>query len=165
MIKEFGLQENIARNVIAIDGISRCGKSILSSIIPSLEGVEQLRFITLLEHVVPALALGVMDKSCARSSMRTLMNEIAYDTMLSRNANFRPGDLSGITNYARPGIYVERLTREEGPPVIEELRNKHEFMHESGKKHDCTIGVILVNTRVKFVIPGSPGQRPVSGHR
>ena len=123
MIKEFGLQENIARNVIAIDGISRCGKSILSSIIPSLEGVEQLRFITLLEHVVPALALGVMDKSCARSSMRTLMNEIAYDTMLSRNANFRPGDLSGITNYARPGIYVERLTREEGPPVIEELRN------------------------------------------
>ena len=55
--------------------------------------------------------------------------------------------------------------REHAKMVIEELRNKHEFMHESGKKHDCTIGVILVNTRVKFVIPGSPGQRPVSGER
>jgi hypothetical protein len=63
------------------------------------------------------------------------------------------------------GLLPKMDPREHAKMVIEELRNKHEFMHESGKKHDCTIGVILVNTRVKFVIPGSPGQRPVSGHR
>lgn len=49
--------------------------------------------------------------------------------------------------------------------IMEELRRKHEFTHESGKPVDTTIGVILTNTRVKFVIPGSPGQRPVSGKR
>ena len=52
--------------------------------------------------------------------------------------------------------------------IIEELRAKHTFVHsesEFGKPVDCTIGVILTNVRVKFVIPGSPAQRPIAGHR
>jgi len=70
-----------------------------------------------------------------------------------------------LKKHGAAGLAPKMDPREHAKMVIEELRNKHEFMHESGKKHDCTIGVILVNTRVKFVIPGSPGQRPVSGHR
>jgi hypothetical protein len=55
--------------------------------------------------------------------------------------------------------------RETARQFIEELRKKHTFQHESGKPVDTTIGVILTNTRVKFVIPGSPGQSPVEGKR
>jgi hypothetical protein len=63
------------------------------------------------------------------------------------------------------GLRSRTDPREHARRIIEELRSKHEFTHESGKKHDSTIGVILTNTRVKFVIPGSPGMRPVSGKR
>ena len=63
------------------------------------------------------------------------------------------------------GLRSRTDPREHARLIIEELRSKHEFTHESGKKHDSTIGVILTNTRVKFVIPGSPGMRPVSGKR
>ena len=55
--------------------------------------------------------------------------------------------------------------RENARQFIEALRKKHTFQHESGKPVDTTIGVILTNTRVKFVIPGSPGQSPVEGKR
>lgn len=120
---KFGMPENIARNIVLIDGITRCGKSLFSGILPSLVGFEHLRFLTLLEHIVPAMALGAVSPSYARSTIRTLMNEIAYDTLLSRNANFRPADQTGILNYAQPRVYMERLTHPEGLPVIEKLRS------------------------------------------
>ena len=54
----YGTHENIAHNLIFIDGLTRSGKSFFSGIIPSLERVEHIQFHTLLEHVVPAVGLG-----------------------------------------------------------------------------------------------------------
>jgi hypothetical protein len=121
---QFALQENIAHNLLFVDGITRCGKSIFSSVIGTLEDCEHLRFSTLLEHVVPSLFFGVVDKDFAKSSMRTVFNEMIYDTMLSRNASFRPGDQTSILNYHDPKLYIDRLCREEGDGVIDELRRK-----------------------------------------
>ncbi|HOS45042.1 MAG TPA: sulfotransferase domain-containing protein [Paludibacter sp.] len=136
---EFGMQENIARNIVLIDGITRCGKSLFSGILPSLDKFEHIRFITLLEHVVPAMSLGAINPSCARSMLRTLMNEIAYDTLLSRNANFRPSDQTGILNYPRPQVYMERLTQEEGLPIIEKLRSCN--YHFPFQTHDIMVNL------------------------
>lgn len=120
----FAFQENIAYNLLFVDGITRCGKSIFSSVIGSLEGCEHLRFSTLLEHVVPSLFFKVTDPNFAASSMRTIFNEFAYETLLSRNANFRPDDQTSVLNYYNPRLYIDRLQREEGDNVVEELRSK-----------------------------------------
>ena len=50
--------------------------------------------------------------------------------------------------------------------VIEELQKQHAFELSDAHETDdveTTIGVVLTGTRVKFVIPGSPGARPASG--
>lgn len=120
----FALQENIARNIVFVDGIARCGKSLFSNVIPTLLETEHLRFITMLEHIVPALSLGCIDSNFAKSSLRSLMNEIAYDTLLSRNANFRPDDQTGVLNYYDPKVYIQRLAHKEGDGVVDELRQK-----------------------------------------
>ena len=120
----FALQENICHNLLFVDGITRCGKSIFSSVIGSLEGVEHLRFSTLLEHVVPSLYFGQADPAFVASSMRTVFNEYAYETLLSRNANFRPDDQTSVLNYYDPKLYIDRLCREEGTGVVDELRGK-----------------------------------------
>lgn len=120
----FALQENIASNIVFVDGIARCGKSIFSNVLPTLYGTEQLRFFTLLEHIVPALSLGAIEIELAKSSVRTLMNEVAYDTLLSRNANFRPDDQTSVLNYYDPKLYIQRLVRQEGDEVVEELRKR-----------------------------------------
>lgn len=120
----FALQENISRNVVFIDGITRCGKSLFSNVIPTLAGSEQIQFIALLEHVVPALSAGIISTDYAKSSMRSLMNELAYNMMISRNVNFRPGDQTGVLNHPDGKDYFSRLSKEDGDGVVAELR-KH----------------------------------------
>jgi hypothetical protein len=63
------------------------------------------------------------------------------------------------------GLKATTDPREHAKQIIEELRKKHTFSHEAGKPTDTTVGVILTGMRVKFVIPGSPAQRPVEGKR
>ncbi|MAH84043.1 MAG: hypothetical protein CBB68_06715 [Rhodospirillaceae bacterium TMED8] len=133
---KFALQENIAHNLLFVDGITRCGKSIFSGVIGTIQDCEHLRFTTLLEHIVPSLFFGVIDRDFAKSSMRTIFNEVAYETLLSRNANFRPNDQTSILNYYNPKLYIDRLSHEDGSAVIEKLREKkcifpyqtHDFM-------------------------------------
>jgi hypothetical protein len=63
------------------------------------------------------------------------------------------------------GLAPATTPKEQARRFIEKLREKNAFVHASGKPVDSTIGVILTNVKVKFVIPGSPGQRPVEGKR
>jgi hypothetical protein len=122
---DFALQENISRNVVFIDGITRCGKSLFSNVIPTFLNTEQIQFIALLEHVVPALSLGAISAEYAKSSMRSLMNELAYNMLIARNVNFRPSDQTGVLNHPNGKEYFTRLSKDDGDGVVEELR-KHD---------------------------------------
>lgn len=122
MKMQYGLIENIAKNVVFIDGITRSGKTMFSSILPSFERMEQIQFYTFLEHIIPAFSLGSIDQSLAGSLLRTNMNELAYNLLLSRNVNFRYDDKTGVHNYKDPELYVKRLKRADGPEVVQELR-------------------------------------------
>ena len=124
---DFALQENISRNVVFIDGITRCGKSLFSNVIPTLAKTEQIQFIALLEHIVPGLSMGVIDADYAKSSIRSLMNELAYNMLLSRNVNFRPNDQTGVLNHPDGKEYFSRLSKEDGDGVVSELRNHERF--------------------------------------
>lgn len=120
----FALQENISKNIILIDGITRCGKSLLSNLIPTLKNVEQIQFMVLIEHLIPALSFGVVKKDFVKSSLRTLMNELAYNCLLSRNLNFRKTDQTGVYNHRNINEYLKRLEREEGDEIVKDLRDK-----------------------------------------
>lgn len=125
---KFSLQENISNNVILIDGITRSGKSIFSNIISTFEKTEQIQFFNLLEHIVPSLSLGAINEEFAKTLIRTNMNELAYNRLISRNANFRIDDQTSVLNHVDFKIYFERLARKEGDEITNELRkNNHYF--------------------------------------
>lgn len=119
-----GIQENIAKNLVFVDGISSVGKSLFYGIIPSLEKMEHIQFYYLLEKILPALSLKIIDESFAKSLIRTEMNEFAYNIKLSRNMNFRLDDGSGVFNYKDPKLYFTRLFRktDDRKGVVTELR-------------------------------------------
>ncbi|MAF20563.1 MAG: hypothetical protein CMI55_02690 [Parcubacteria group bacterium] len=124
----FGDHENIARNIIAVDGISRTGKTMLNSIIPSLDCVEHTKNLTFLEHIVPALSMGAINPEFAKVFVRMALNETAYNEHIGRNVNFRYDDLTGIFNYKEPEIYFKRLMKQDGDEIIEELRKSKSFI-------------------------------------
>ena len=55
-----------ASPLVFIDGITRCGKSSLSGILPSLTNMEHIQFSTILELVVPGLFLQKLDTDYAK---------------------------------------------------------------------------------------------------
>lgn len=123
----FALQENLAKRLLFIDGLSRCGKSMLTNIIPSLDRVEHIQFITLIEKIVPGVALGVIDPNFARSMMRTMLNENIYDMRIGRTLNLRIDDQSGILNFKNPSLYFARLAEAAGDAAVEDLRRSDNF--------------------------------------
>lgn len=118
-----GAPENIAKNLVFYDGITRCGKTLFNHILPSLKDFEHMQFYYLLELVVPALYLNKVTPDYAKGLVRVHMNELAYNIRLSRHVNFRKTDESGIANYVKPKLYYNRLKRKEGDDVVAELRN------------------------------------------
>ena len=58
---------SIAKNKIFIDGISRTGKSIFSTILPTFEKMEHIQFFDLVEWLVPATKYGGIKLDYAKS--------------------------------------------------------------------------------------------------
>lgn len=121
MVKCF-LPEDIAKKIVFIDAITRSGKSIFDHIIPSLEGLEHIQYNSLIEQIVPAFSLGLIEETYAKAQIRAWLNELAYNIKLSRNVNFRNNDRSSVLFYRQPEIYKERLSRKDGDDVVNELR-------------------------------------------
>lgn len=139
----YGMCENIAKNLIFIDGIARCGKSLFSGIIPSLQNVEHVQFNLLIEQIIPAFALGTLDEKYSDALLRLHFNELAYNIKLARNVNFRYSDQTGILNYKEPHIYYERLAALEGSEVVEDLRNAETFI--PFQTHDLLVNFQYLN--------------------
>ena len=126
--------ENIAKNLIFIDGITRNGKSLFVGILPSLERVEHINVIYLLEQTLPAVSLGILDAQYLKVLMRLYLNELAYNIQIGRNVNFRYTDHTGVINYKDPQVYYKRLSSKEGDAIAEKLLYSDHFI--PFKTHD-----------------------------
>ena len=138
----FGLQENIAHNLLFIDGLTRSGKSVFSPLIGTFERCEQIRFFMLIEQILPALQTKSIDADYARSLLRTQFNEFVYDMMLSRNANFRKGDQTSIYNHPDSTLYERRLDQPDGDEIVFSLRNRQRIFPIMA--HDLMVSIDLL---------------------
>ncbi len=146
---KYSVQENIAKKVVFIDGVTRCGKSLLTNILPSLDPVEHIQFFTLIEQILPGVAHGVVDLSYARSFVRTMMNENIYNMRLGRSVNFRYDDQSGIMNYKYPKVYFRRLGEAEGDSIVKDLRRAKAYF--PFQTHDAMVHLdILTKLEIDF---------------
>ena len=148
-IKKFARQEDIARNILFVDGITRCGKSLLSHVIGTFEEVEHIQFINPLEHLVAGVSLGFVDIDFARAFLSSHMNEAVYNTLLGRNINFRYNDQTGVPNHPRFKMYQDRLNYEDGDHIIEALRETSSLF--PFMTHDMMVNFsVLRDLQVKF---------------
>ena len=138
----YALTENIAKNLVFIDGITRCGKSLFSSIISSFETMEHIQFVNLLEQLIPSVKLGGVDVNYAKSLLRLSLNELAYNLKLSRNVNFRKSDQTGIYNYQNPDKYINRLKLNDGEDIVDLIRKSDD--HIPFQTHDLMVNLDVV---------------------
>ena len=126
--ERFHSGENLAKNILMIDGITRSGKSVLSHVIGTFENTEHIQFYYALEHLMSGVALGSVEMDFAKAFLSSQLNELTYNSMLGRNINFRASDQTGVPNHPRFEMYKTRLEQSEGDHIVELLRDgKHLF--------------------------------------
>ncbi|MFH1581687.1 MAG: hypothetical protein ABIC39_06380 [Pseudomonadota bacterium] len=113
-------QPHLAEKVAFIDGLGGCGKTMLSPIISALDRVELLTYAYEIEHICSLHYLGKIDNDAARMMVRMLTDLQLYNSMMSREINFRPGDLSSVFRDAKPLRYLRRLFQK-GDKAIPEI--------------------------------------------
>jgi hypothetical protein len=134
---------NIAKNLVFLDGITRCGKSIFSSVISSFEDMEHIQFMNQLEMIIPAVSLDGIKREYAKNILRISLNELAYNIQLSRNINYREKDQTGIQNYKKPEIYMDRLNVDEGDNIVNLILNND--IHIPFQTHDLMVNLDVVD--------------------
>lgn len=92
-------EKTIKRKIILITGTSRSGKTTLSKLLASCSNVFWIEEPYSLMKLIELYGISLISKDLFTMMFTSIVNELINDTILYRNANFRPNDLSSIWNY------------------------------------------------------------------
>jgi len=109
MVGNISRSKHMTDKVVFVDGMFGSGKSLLSSIISSLDRVELLSFISELECTCALHNLGKMSDDAAKAMVGLQTDLKLYATMMGRDVNFRAGDMSSAMKHHNPSRYFQRL--------------------------------------------------------
>ena len=102
---------HLANKVVIVDGMIGGGKNLISSIVSSLPNVEMWLHKPQIEQVCALHHLGHISLDATKTLINTWMDEEIYNQGMSRNANFKPSDLSSVFHDAKPLRYFKRLLK------------------------------------------------------
>ena len=141
----------IAKNIILIDGISRTGKLLLGSLVSSFDKMEHLEFGENFEFIIPAIRFKKVEHDFGNAYLNNYLNMLMYNKYISRNANFRPNDRTGVDKSKNPLVYYDRLKVEEGDNIIKLIKKQKHFLPIV--THDIAVNLnILIKLEMKFKI-------------
>lgn len=106
---KFIRQGELAKKILITDGLPGCGKTMLSPILSSLSKVEMYYFAFEVEFISRLFFFKKMKKNSALSLIRMLTDYKLYNSMMSREVNFRHSDLSSVTRHHNYKEYLKRL--------------------------------------------------------
>ena len=102
-------QENLCKKLVMVDGLPGCGKTMLSSVINSLNKVEHFNYSYEIERICEFNFLKKIDHHSSKIMIKSQMDLLIYNKMMSREVNFRFSDLSSVLNSKNKWVYFKRL--------------------------------------------------------
>ena len=121
---EFVRNSRIVSELTLVDGLLRSGKSAVGPILGSFDRVEIIRSEPLLETIPLFYHLDKIAKDAAIALLRREIDIRLYNSMISRNTNFRIGDFTGVFNNTNTFKYLKRLFLKDGDIVVERIKKE-----------------------------------------
>lgn len=118
----------IAEQVVFLDGLTGTGKTMLAPILASFRRVEALRIEHIYEYVCALCYLGRLERDGASVLLRMYVDLACYNTVISREVNFRWRDLSGVLGQPRGWRYLARLLRPDGEAAMAAIRRERPIL-------------------------------------
>ena len=114
---------HLAEKIVMHGGLAGCGKTLFSPIISALDRVELPTYSYEIEHYCSLYFLQKLSLQSASTLIRMQTDLKLYHTMMGREVNFRPTDLSSVQMFHSPTQYFERLFQP-GDEVIPDVISK-----------------------------------------
>ena len=116
--------QNIASNIVIIDGFSSSGKSLLAPILGYLDKTEQWQMRYEYEYIAIQHLVGEISTQSASALLKLQADNHLYDLMIGRNVNFRKTDSSSPYYDGLEEVYLSRIEEAEGDLVLNREDNK-----------------------------------------
>lgn len=120
---------NLAEKIVIVDGLPGCGKTMLSPIVAAMERAEKLTYAYELELICQLNYLKKIEPDAAIAMVKTLTDLKLYNIMMSRETNFRPGDLSSVFSAPKPLTYLRRLFQKGERMIPERIKKEKPILH------------------------------------
>lgn len=120
---------HITGPVVFVDGLFGCGKTLFSAVVGALDRVEVEKYNYALEYTAALYHLGKLEKDAAVALSRMLTDLDLYNLMMSREANFRFSDLSGIWKHPARWRYLKRLFQPGDAVVIPRIQQEQPILN------------------------------------
>ena len=105
----FYRQNSLLNQVLIVDGQAGCGKTMLTNILSSYERIEHFKYCSEIENICTIYHYRKIDFDAAKSFIKIYMDEQIYNSMMSRNLNFRFSDLSSAFNSTKFILILKAL--------------------------------------------------------
>jgi hypothetical protein len=122
-LKAYRPQE-LAKQIVIIDGISSSGKSLIAPLLSSLDRGELWLLNHLYEYLCSMYEYGRIQKDAGETLIRMYADLDLYNLMIGRHTNFRPADQSGAFPNLLGARYRKRMGLPEGDRVTREIAKK-----------------------------------------
>ena len=119
----------LVNELVIIDGQPGSGKTLFSAIVAAMPRVELLQYSAVLENVCALYHLNKITKDAAIAMLRIEFDFVLYETMMSRNTNFRPKDLSSAYRDVKFFNYLKRLFEQGNEKIPEKILNEKPILH------------------------------------
>ena len=125
---KFKKKNQLAKNLLFIDGLSGSGKSLIAPIITSLSKSE----FFLYDHLFDEILILLENKKIEFNSAKTLLEIHAdinlYNIMLGRNINFRNNDESGVSYNMVNKKFKKRLKLKDGEHIVKSILKEEKWL-------------------------------------
>jgi len=128
-MNNFLRREMLLDELLIVDGLPGCGKSLFCSIFSSLERIEITQYSTTIENLCAANYSNKISSDALSSMIKCELDTLIYHSMMGRNTNFRFDDFSSAFNNKLFFKYFFRLFSKGNEYIPELINTKRPILH------------------------------------
>ena len=162
--------KTLLQQLVLVDGQPACGKAVLDPVVTSMERVELLQLSVQFEYLSALKYLGGITGDGVEALLRLQADLVLYDTMMSRNVNFRVSDQSSAFRDPNYWVYLKRLFAKGNKLIPERIKEESKIeknniiAFDSGYNRSKTAVIDAnITTLISAIILFFLGSGPVKG--
>ena len=119
----------LAGEIAVIDGQPGCGKTLFNTLCSYLDRFEVMQYSPHIENLFALLELEKIEYDACQTMLEIEIDLLIYESMMSRNANFRHKDLSSVFHNKQLPKYLKRLFLKGNEYVPERIKKEKPILH------------------------------------